>query len=189
MLERQYPRPTAEVAPAINKMVGFNYGRTLAQDIPGGEIARGEIKGATAAGMRRASELGSGAEAYGALGQMVSGEQEGFANMAKTTAQQVYNAGGEYANSLQALGQEQNRVWDWNKAQPYLMAAQIASQLRGTGTKNIYSGVANVFGSSAEATSPDFHSSLNYGGGVDNRGKPTYTQEELSSIIKSITGK
>jgi hypothetical protein len=89
-----------------------------------------------------------------------------------------------------ALGQEENRVWDWNKAQPYLMAAQLAAKLRGSGMQNIYSGVANAFGSTAEAVSPDFHSSLNYGGGLNNN-KSTVSDEDLSRIIEAIktTGK
>jgi hypothetical protein len=76
---------------------------------------RGEIKGATAAGMRAASELGSGAEAYGALGQMVGREQNAFSDLAKTTAQQVAGYQSDYMNTLPLKAQEENRVWDWNK--------------------------------------------------------------------------
>src|ERR1035437_6374842 len=88
-IESQNPRPTAEVAPAVNKLVNYNYGQTLNQDIPGGGIARDEIKGATAAGMNAASNLGSGSEAYGALGNLVGREQNSIGDLAKMTAQQV----------------------------------------------------------------------------------------------------
>lgn len=180
--EEQYPRPEAEIAPSVNQLVNYNYGRTLANDIPGGEMYRGEIKGATAAGIKAASEMGSGSEAYGMLGQITGKEQDSFGNLAKLTAQQVAGYQGEYANSLLAKGQEENRVWDWNKAQPYLQAAQIAAQLRDSGLKNLYSGGANAFGAAAEATSPDFNSSLLWGQG--NKG--TAGQPSMEDVMKWI---
>lgn len=189
-IERENPRPEAEIAPSINKLVDYSYGRTLAQDIPGGEMYRGEIKGATAAGMRAASELGSGAEAYGMLGQLVGREQNAFGDLAKTTAQQVAGYQGDYMNALGSKAQEENRVWDWNKASPYMMAAQVAQQLRDSGLKNVSSGVKNVFGSAAEYVSPDFNTSLLYGTGNNAYGgaKPTFTPEDVANLIKSMGG-
>jgi hypothetical protein len=185
-IEEQNPMPLAEVAPSVNKLVGYTYGKTLSQDIAGGDIARNEIKGATAAGLRAASELGSGAEAYGNLGQMVGREQNAFSDIAKTTAQQVAGYGQEYQNALLAKGQEENRVWEWNKAQSYLSAAQIAQQLRDSGMKNLNAGGKNIFGSTAEAINPDFNSSLLWG--KDNsKGGATITPEELKQIIASIS--
>jgi hypothetical protein len=164
-LERQNTRPNAEIAPSVNKLVNYSYGQTLNQDIPGGELYRNEIKGATASGMRAASELGSGAEAYGMLGQIVGREQNAFGDLAKQTAQQVQNSRGDYMNALGEKANEENRIWDWNKAQPYLQAAQMAAQLRDSGTKNRFSGISGAFGSGAEWAAPDFNSSIIKGGG------------------------
>jgi len=186
-IEAQNPRPEATIAPSIDKMVNYSYGQTLNQDVPGGEMYRNDIKGATSAGMNAASQLGSGSEAYGMLGQLVGREQNQFGDLAKLTAQQVQGNKGEYMNALGTKAQEENRVWDWNKAQPYLQAAQIASQLRDSGTKNLYSGTANAFGSAAEATSPDFNSSLLWG----KNGKSTggnVSMDELMKAIKQIKG-
>jgi len=186
-IEAQNPRPMAEIAPSVNKLVNYSYGRTLRQDIPGGDIARGEIKGATAAGMRAASELGSGAEAYGMLGELVGREQNSFADLAKLTAQQAAGYEGQYMDTLTQKANEENRVWDWNKAQPYMMAAQVAQQLRDSGMKNLYSGAANVFGSTAEAVSPDLNTTLISGGG-SRKGTGGVTNEELMAIIKGLRG-
>ena len=186
-IEEQYPRPTAEVAPSVEKLVNYSYGRTLRQDIPGGDIARGEIKGATAAGMRAASELGSGAEAYGMLGELVGREQNSFADLAKLTAQQTAGYEGQYMDTLSQKAGEENRVWEWNKAQPYMMAAQVAQQLRDSGMKNLYSGTANVFGSTAEAVSPDLNSTLINGMG-NKKGVGNVSNDELMQIIRSLTG-
>jgi hypothetical protein len=184
-IERENPHPTAEIAPSVNKLVNYSYGQTLNQDIPGGGIARDEIKGATAAGIRAASELGSGSEAYGALGEMVGRQQGQFANLAQLTAQDVASKQGAYENALGTKAQEENRVWDWNKAQPYLQAAQVAAQLRDSGMKNLYSGGANVFGSLAEATSPDFNSSLLNGSKSKGSGG-NVSMEELAKWIQSM---
>ena len=159
-IESQNKRPTAEIAPSIEDLVGYSKGLTLSQDIPGGTIARDEIKAATAAGMRAASELGSGAEAYGMLGNLVGREQNQFAELAKLTAQQVAGYQGDYMNALGQQAGEENRVWDWNKAQPYLIAAQTARDLRDSGTRNINSGLKNLFGSTAETIAPDFNSQI-----------------------------
>lgn len=159
-IESQNKRPTAEVAPSIQDLVGYSKGLTLSQDIPGGTIARDEIKAATAAGMRAASELGSGAEAYGMLGNLVGREQNQFSELAKLTAQQVAGYQGDYMNALGQKANEENRVWEWNKAQPYLMAAATARELRDSGLKNINSGLKNVFGTTAETIAPDFNSQI-----------------------------
>ena len=57
-LESEYPLPEAQVAPSMNRLTNYAYGRTMAQDIPGGELYRNEIKSAIASGIRAASELG-----------------------------------------------------------------------------------------------------------------------------------
>ena len=187
-IESQNPRPEAEIAPSINKLVDYSYGRTLANDIPGGEMYRGEIKGATAAGMRAASELGSGAEAYGMLGQMVGREQNAFGDLAKTTAQQVAGYQGDYMNALGTKAQEENRVWDWNEAQPYEQAAAIARALRESGLQNKNSAMKNVFGSAAEFINPDFNTSMLYGNGGYGAGRPTFTPEDVVRWAKSMGG-
>lgn len=169
-IEKQNPRPNAEVAPAINKMVNYNQGLAQAQDIPGGEMYRNEIKGATASGMNAASQLGSGSEAYGMLGKLIGGQQNAMGGLAQQTSQYAQGNQQNYANSLGQLGQEQNRVWDWNKAQPYLQAAQMASQLRGSGMQNIFGGVSGAAGAGAEMAKPDFNSAINSGRGYGGQG-------------------
>jgi hypothetical protein len=184
-IEAQNPRPTAEIAPSINKMVDYAYGQTLDQDVPGGAMYRGEIKGATAAGMKAASELGSGSEAYGMLGQLVGREQNQFGDLAKLTAERVAGKESAYMNTLGEKASEENRVWDWNKAQPYLMAAKVAAELRDSGMKNIYSGGANALGAGAEWASPDFNSSVLWGS--NNRGSGSgIPMDELMKALNTM---
>ena len=192
-IERDYPRPEAVIAPSVDKLVNYSYGQTLDQDIPGGEMYRNEIKGATSAGMRAASELGSGSEAYGMLGQLVGREQNQFGELAKITANRVAGKEDAYVNSLGIKAGEENRVWDWNKAQPYLQAAQIAAQLRDSGMRNRSAGGKNVLGSSAEyvsSTNPnaDFNSSLMWGKNNNVGGAGNMGNEDISKIIQGLLG-
>ena len=187
-IEAENPRPAATLNPSIEKAVNYAYGQTFDQDIPGGEMYRNEIKGATSAGMKAASELGSGSEAYGMMGELVGREQNQFGELAKLTANRVAGKEETYLNTLPIKAQDEQRVWDWNEGQPYLQAAQIAAQLRDSGTKNLYSGGANAFGAAAEWASPDFNSSLLYGNGVNKGTGGSVSMEELMSAIKSIKG-
>lgn len=47
-------------------------------------------------------------------------------------------------NANSAMAQEEQRVWNWNQAQPYLRNAQNISQLRNAGNQNIISGVSGA---------------------------------------------
>jgi hypothetical protein len=186
-IEAQNPRPEATIAPSIEKLTDYAYGQTLNQDVPGGEMYRNEIKGATAAGMKAISELSQGSEGVGAMAEMVGRQQNQFGDLAKLTAQEVRGAKDVYGRSLEIKAGEENRVWDWNEAQPYMQAAQIAAALRDSGLKNINSGVKNIFGSGAEylsSTNQDFNSSLMWGKGKNNG----TDNLDLSSIMEAIKG-
>jgi hypothetical protein len=187
-IESQNPRPNAEVAPAISQMVNYNRGLSQSQDIPGGEMYRNEIKGATASGMNAASQLGSGSEAYGMLGKLAGQQNNAMGGLAQQTSQYVSGKQGEYANSLQSLGQEQNRVWDWNKAQPYLQAAQMAAQLRGSGMQNLFGGISGAAGAGSEMAQPDFNSAINSGKGYGGQGG-SGSMADVMKFIASLNGK
>jgi hypothetical protein len=184
-IEAQYPRPEAVIAPSIEKATSLAYGKTLSTDIPGGELYRGEIKGATAAGMRAASERAEGSEAFGLMGELVGRQQNAFSDLAKTTAQQVARYDASYQDALMRKADEEKRVWGWNKADPYLSAAETARQLRDSGLRNTNSGLKNVFGSAAEYLNPDLNSSLLYGN--NNRGNTGgMSDEQLVKILEIL---
>lgn len=44
----------------------------------------------------------------------------------------------------QTMASEQQRVWQWNKANPYLRTAQQVAELRNAGNANIFGGLGNV---------------------------------------------
>ena len=149
-LERQTVRPEAEMAPSTSSLTNYLYGKTMAQDIPGGEIARNEIKGATAAGIRAASEMWSGAEAYGALRGMVGNEQNMFAKLTQQTLNQNMDYDRMYADAMRAKADEENKMWQWNKMQPYLQSVDTVNWLRSAGMQNQFGGLQGLAGSTSQ---------------------------------------
>jgi hypothetical protein len=188
-IENQNPRPNEQVTPAITQMMGLLKGQSMATDIPGGENARNQIGGATAAGVNAASNMSSGAEGIGAANQMVATGQNAQAGLAGQAQQYVAGKQSEYTNAMgQYLAPEQRRVESWNKEQPYLQAMQTARELRTAGPQNMFGGVSGMFGAGAAAAAPDFYSMLNSGktyGGTKGGG---VTLDDLMKEIQSLGG-
>lgn len=181
-LEKQTVRPLAEIAPSVDRLTNYLYGKTMARDIPGGEIARNEIKGATAAGMRAASELGSGAEAYGALRQMALGEQNMFSQLAKDTLKQQMDYDEMYKNALLTKADEENRVWTMNKWQPYLESVDRINWLRSSGMQNQFSGASGLADTASQYVNTLGVSSSN--GGGDGQ----LSDERFNELVNAIKG-
>ena len=184
-LESQYPRPEATMSPYIKKLMQYTYGRTFDQDVPGGEKYRNEIKGATSSGIKAASELGSGSEAYGMLGRIVGGEQSAFAEQGKTVAQMVMGARDQYSNVLAGpANQEWQRMDYWNNQLPYLQAAEAARSLNESGGQNIMAALKNIGGVATAAIAPDMYSSLFSKGGKG--GGMMFTKEQLQQLQEQL---
>lgn len=66
----------------------------------------------------------------------------------------------------QAVAQEEQRVFNWNKAQPYLRTAQQVASLRNAGTQNLFSGIGTV-------------AQMGIGGAFDNLGGGQATANQL----------
>jgi hypothetical protein len=179
-LEGQTVRPTAQIAPSVDRLASYMYGKTLAQDIPGGEIARNEIKGATAAGMRVASEMGSGSEAYGMLGQLVGREQDAFSGLAKETLGMGMDYDKLFAEALRVKADEENRVWQWNKVQPYMQAIDRINWLRSSGTQNQFSGAQGLSDSASQYM--DYMGASQSGGG----GGTSYSDADVKQKIEVL---
>ena len=177
-LESQYPRPEAEMSPYIKKLLQYSYGRTFDQDVPGGELYRNEIKGATSSGIRAASELGSGAEAYGMLSRIVGGEQRAFSEQGKTVAQNVMGARDNYQSILAGpANQDWQRVDYWNNQMPYLQAQQTGQRLNEVGGQNMMSAFNNIAGIGTALI------------GSGKKAGTMFTDEQIQELINGITTK
>lgn len=134
-LESQYTRPGYEMAPSVTGMVDYAKGLTHRGDMPGGQMFRNQLGEATAAGITAMKEMGTGAEAYGGISQLVRGEQEGLRGQQMDLANLIQQSQGQYLDTLGVQAGEERAKWEWEEADPYIMAAGKAAELRKSGTE------------------------------------------------------
>ena len=132
-LEQQFVRPDYEIAPSVTGMVDYSRGLTHRGDMPGGQMMRNQMGEATSAGITAMKELGTGAEAYGGISQLVRGEQEGLREQQIDLAELNQRGEAQYLQSLGIQAGEEKAKWEWEEADPYIMAAQKAAMLRKSG--------------------------------------------------------
>ena len=132
-LESQFKRPGYEIAPSVTGMVDYAKGLTQRGDMPGGQMMRSQMGEATAAGITAMKELGTGAEAYGGISQLVRGEQEGLREQQIDLAELNQMGEGQYLQALGVQAGEERTKWEWEEADPYIMAAGKAAELRKSG--------------------------------------------------------
>lgn len=132
-LESQYQRPDYEIAPSVSGMVDYSRGLTRRGDMPGGQMLRNQMGEATAAGITAMKELGTGAEAYGGISKLVRGEQEGLREQGIDLAELNQLGESQYLQSLGIQAGEERTKWEWEEADPYMMAAGKAAELRKSG--------------------------------------------------------
>ena len=76
-----------------------------------------------------------------------------------------------------ALANEEQRVFNWNKAQPYLRTAQQVASMRNAGTQNIFGGLGTIanlgisgaFDGQSKAQTPNFYNQMSQFG-IQNNG-------------------
>jgi hypothetical protein len=190
-LEKQYPRPTAEVDPAILDALRYAYARTLDQDIPGGDIYRNQVMGTVSEGLKAATRSNRGAEAFGSLAQMVQGGiKGGETEILKLIQQNQKGAGKNYLDILTGpVYQENRRVNYWEKEMPYLQAAQLAQQYSSQGWPNIIGGFLGGGQYSAGKFETAFSGNSGSYGGYSGSGNNEMSEADLEELIKSVTQK
>jgi len=186
-LEEQYPRPTATTDQAILDALRYAYARTLDQDIPGGDIYRGQVRGMVSEGLKAATRSNQGAEAYGSFAQMVQGGiKGGETEILKLIQQNQKGAGKDYLGLLTGpVYQENRRVNYWEKEMPYLQAADLARQYSEQGWPNVIGGFLGGGQYSAQQFDTAFSSGSGSGGGSSNS-TSSLSDEDIQKIADQI---
>lgn len=132
-LEGQYQRPDYEIPSSVTGMVDYAKGLTNRGDMPGGQMYRNQLGEASAAGITAMKELGTGTEAYGGISQIIRGEQEGLRDQQIDLAELNQMGESQYLQSLGVQAGEERSKWEWEEADPYIMAAEKSAMLRKSG--------------------------------------------------------
>lgn len=144
-LRGEHTRPEMMVPDAIRQMVDLSHGQ-MYQRMPGATHYEGQIQGATAAGLSAIKGMSAGAEGIGAVADLFGGQMGAMRDLAIGDASFRQQGQQNYLNALQGLGQWEQQAWQWNEADPYMMAMQRASQLEQFGRMNQFQGFKNRAG-------------------------------------------
>lgn len=148
-LSAAYQRPEMQTPEAINMMMQLSQGRQY-QNLPGMNMAQNQLGQSTASGMSAINEMSSGSEGIGAIANLYANQMKGQQNLAIQNAQYQDQNQQQYLGALEGLGNWQQKAWQWNKADPYLMAQEKAAQLEMMGRQGAWEGLKNKMGSWAE---------------------------------------
>lgn len=168
-LSAAWERPEMYVPSAVRAMVDSSQAMQY-QNMPGYAVMQNQLNQATAGGVNRLQEMGTGAEAYGGIANLYAAQMGQQANLGVQNAAFQRQAQQQHLGSLQTLGDWQQQAWSWNEADPYLQAQQKAAQLEMMGRQAQWEAMATKYGSKME-------SALGAGAAIDD------TADDIMSII------
>jgi hypothetical protein len=166
-LSASYKRPEMLTPEAIQMMMRLAKGQ-MYQKLPGSTEYENQIQGATSAGMSAIEDMGAGSEGMGAIAGLYGNQMGQFQNLAAQNAGFQQQGQQNYMGALEGLGDWQQQQWKWNKADPYIMAQQKASQLETAGRMNQFQGYKTRAGAWAEGLKG---AGSTIGGMIDDNGE------------------
>lgn len=152
----QAVRPTAVVPQALLESQRMYNNRVMSGMMPGQQYMSDQIAGNQAAAIRSATGMGGGVNSrIGAILGAQAQADNSYANLAAQQAQYQMQQQAALGNVLGQVGQEQNRVWQYNEAEPYAALMAAAQREKDAGNRNIYGALGAAGGAIASAiTSP-----------------------------------
>lgn len=148
-LSASYLRPEMQTPEAIEAMGRMAQGQMF-QNMPGNTQINNQIQQSTAAGLSAIGEQSAGAEGIGSIAQLYQNQ------MGQQQQQGIANAGfrqegaNNFMDTLQNLGQYQEKNWMWNKADPYMQAQRKAAEMETMGRQMQFQGYKGRAGVASE---------------------------------------
>lgn len=165
-LSGKFPRPELETPEAIKLRNEMSQGRQY-QNMPGMTMQQNQIDQATAGGVSTMEKMGTGAEAFGGVADLYKNKMDASREVAKDNA--AYQERGQegYLKDLEQTGEWEQKAWEWNEADPYLVAQEKAAQLDAAGRQGEWEGVKTRMGAWAETFS-GISDAMGGGGGLSS---------------------
>lgn len=149
-MSAEYKRPEMNTPEGIQAMVRLAQGQ-MYKRMPGATQYENQIQGSTAAGLSAIQDMSVGAEGIGAIADLYGNQQNKMSDLAVQNANFQQRGEENYMGALEGLGQWQQQAWQWNEADPYIMAQNKAAQLDQFGRMNQFQGFKTRAGSWAES--------------------------------------
>lgn len=149
-LSERFPRPDMDTPEAYQSMMRMAKGR-MHQRMPGAQEYENQINESTASGLNALKEMGTGAEAYGGVAELYGKSMGLNRDLKIDEARYRDEAKLGYMGALEGLGNWQRQSWQWNEAEPYLVAQEKAAMLDTMGRTAEWEGLKTKYGVVAES--------------------------------------
>jgi len=121
-------RPEYEIPEEIRAMVDMYKRGAESTRLPGQDIYEEQIYGSTAQGISASREAATSAsDVLGATTSLYGQQTGALSELQIAAAKKQQEQEQKYAQSLETLGQYQDKAWNWNVATPYQFDLQRAS--------------------------------------------------------------
>lgn len=147
-IEKQNVMPLASVNTNLLQNVGLAEQRSrtgLPSQVYNNNLM--QLNQGLTSGLRQAGRMGG----TSSIASILRGYGSGIGNLNAQDAQAQRQAEGNLMNQRQTLANEQLRVFNWNKTNPYLRTAQQVASMRSAGTQNIFGGISLLSAQTADA--------------------------------------
>lgn len=140
-------RPNREVPPAVQEMI--NRARILSSQTkaPGADVLENRLVSSTAAGVNDINQLASSpSSALSAVSNLYGNQMQGQQDLSIRNQDYNQQMQQQLLGLLPQLAEEQNKNWEWNKADPYMQAKAAESALYYGRDNNFQQGAKNLVG-------------------------------------------
>ena len=139
------PRPAYQIPAAMQQYLDAAKFNAMVGRMPGASAIENKFNQSIANSMRsiRESQQSPAAMLAGAVA-LDANTKTGLQDLAVKDAQFQNQAQGQYFNALNAMGQQQQAQWSWDRKDPYMAAMAAASALRNSSAMNIQNGLTGL---------------------------------------------
>lgn len=130
-------RPIRTLPPELQEALSRNKFLATQRRLPSQSIIEDKMRGGTASAADAISKMTSGGEGLGAIADLYSGEQKKISDLGIAGERNWLDTQNRLTQLQQVVGQEEQKNWEWNEAQPYLNELDIISKLRSGGLQNL----------------------------------------------------
>lgn len=143
-------RPTATVPQALLESMSLSRNAYMDGSMPGQQFAADQIAGNTAGAFRSIGGMGGGAgNRISAMLAANANANNAYGGLAAQSAAYQAQERQQLNNILGQVGAEQNRVWQYNEADPYAAIMTAAQREDDAANQNIYGSLKGLGGSIA----------------------------------------
>lgn len=147
-LAKEAVRPTQEIPSAATAYLQNAQAQANNQRLPGQSALEANIQGNTAQTLRAGQESANNPAALMALASATnSNANNAMVNIGTEAAKMQRQNQLALGGAQQYYAGEQDKVFDYNKDQPYQQKLKAAMALKGAGIQNAYGGIENAAGS------------------------------------------